>query len=325
MNKIKNQPLVTLAIISYNQEKFIREAVESALAQTYSPMEVVISDDTSSDSTFDIIKDIAASYVGPHKIIINLNPINLGLAGNLNKVLSLCKGEIICWAAGDDISLPGKIEALVTPLLQDKLLSGTHSYVNEIDADGIFLKTRRPSVPDLIESPEQVVVNALEVISQSHAFRRTVYEKFGPLSLTVTNESPVMAFRVACLGKILLVKKPLTEYRVGVGVSTYRGKNVEELSILEPLKYSRWWASAYKQIALDVHAVQLSSDLNALIHKRVQLYQAIFQVNASSMNVSGLYSALFRSGFLRVFKAFSRRNAPKFVLLYLYRYRGWIA
>ncbi|MBC7488728.1 MAG: glycosyltransferase [Glaciimonas sp.] len=324
MNEIKDQTLVTLAIISYNQEKFIRGAVESALAQTYSPMEVVISDDSSSDRTLDIIHDIVSSYKGPHKITVNLNPTNIGLAGNLNKVLSLCKGEIICWAAGDDISLPGKIEALVTPLLQNKLLSGTHSYVNEIDADGIFLKTRRPSVPDIIDSPEQVVVNALEVISQSHAFRRLVYERFGPFSLTVTNESPVMAFRVACLGGIFLVKKPLTEYRVGVGISTYHGKNIEELSILEPLKYSNWWASAYKQIALDSHAVQLSPDLRGLISKRVRLYQKIFQVNALPMNVSALCSALFRRGFFKVFKAFSRRNAPKIVLFYIYRFRGWV-
>lgn len=325
MNETGNQPLVTLAIISYNQARFIREAVESALAQTYSPMEIIISDDASSDSTFDIVRDIVSSYMGPHKIIANLNPINLGLAGNLNKALSLCKGEIICWAGGDDISLPGKIEALATPLLHDKSLSGTHSYVNEIDADGIFLKTRRPLVPDLIDSPEQVILNALEIISQSHAFRRTVYEKFGTISSTVTNESAVMAFREVCLGGILLIKKPLTEYRVGVGVSTRRGETVEELSILEPLKYSSWWASAYKQIALDSRVVQLSPSLKGLINKRVRLYQTIFQVNASPMNASALCSALFRSGFFRVFKAFSRRNAPKIVLFYLYRYRGWIA
>lgn len=325
MNEANDQPLVTLAIISYNQSRFIREAVESALAQNYSPMEVVISDDASSDSTSDIIYDIVSNYVGPHKIIVNLNPTNLGLAGNLNKVLSLCKGDIICWAGGDDISLAGKIEALVTPLIDDESLSGTHSYVNEIDIDGIFLKTRRPLVPDLINSPEQVIEDALEIISQSHAFRREVYEKFGPISLTVTNESAVMAFRESCLGGILLIKKPLTEYRVGVGVSTRRGKTVDELCISEPLKYSSWWDSAYKQIVLDTHVVQLSPHLRGLIIERAQLYQTIFQVNSSPMNAFALCSALFRSGFFTVFKAFSRRNAPKIVLLYLYRYRGWIA
>lgn len=58
--KDQDRPLVTFALIAYDQERFIREAVEGAFSQTYSPLEIILSDDCSSDRTFEIIKDVAA-------------------------------------------------------------------------------------------------------------------------------------------------------------------------------------------------------------------------------------------------------------------------
>ncbi len=55
-----NKLLVTFALFSYNQERFIREALRGALAQTYSPLQIVISDDCSQDRTFKIIQEQAA-------------------------------------------------------------------------------------------------------------------------------------------------------------------------------------------------------------------------------------------------------------------------
>ena len=110
---LNDRPLVTFAIISFNHERFIAEAVESALAQTYSPLEVIISDDFSKDATFTIIEKIVANYTGPHKVIIHRNPRNLGLAGNVNKVWELSSGELVVFQGGDDISLPHRTSRLV--------------------------------------------------------------------------------------------------------------------------------------------------------------------------------------------------------------------
>jgi len=50
------KPLITFALFAYNQERFIREAVQGAFSQTYSPLEIIMSDDCSKDRTFDIEK-----------------------------------------------------------------------------------------------------------------------------------------------------------------------------------------------------------------------------------------------------------------------------
>ncbi len=82
MNELLDKPLVTFTLFAYNHEKYIREkAVEGALAQTYTPLEIILSDDCSTDRTFEIIQEIAKSYTGKHQLVINRNKKNLGLAG----------------------------------------------------------------------------------------------------------------------------------------------------------------------------------------------------------------------------------------------------
>ncbi|MCK5536618.1 MAG: glycosyltransferase, partial [Bacteroidales bacterium] len=64
---LDKKPLISFTLFAYNQEKYIQEAVEGALSQTYSPLEIVISDDCSTDRTFEIIKELTEDYSGPHK------------------------------------------------------------------------------------------------------------------------------------------------------------------------------------------------------------------------------------------------------------------
>lgn len=102
-----NKPLISYVVTAYNIEEFIREAIECAFAQTYSPLEIILSDDCSSDRTFDIMEEMVKSYKGPHRVKLNRNPQNLGITRHMNKVyLDLAEGEIIIAAHGDDISIP---------------------------------------------------------------------------------------------------------------------------------------------------------------------------------------------------------------------------
>jgi len=80
-------PRVTFFLFAYNQADFIRDACEAALAQTYTPLEVILSDDCSSDETFQIMQDVVASYSGPHQVRLNRNDQNLGLIGHVNRAM----------------------------------------------------------------------------------------------------------------------------------------------------------------------------------------------------------------------------------------------
>lgn len=102
------QPLVSIAVFTYNQINFIEETLKSALVQDYDNLEIVVADDGSTDGTDKIILDYAKKY--PAKLVPIVNVPNVGITGNLNRVLKACKGEYIAWLAGDDIFLPGKIK-----------------------------------------------------------------------------------------------------------------------------------------------------------------------------------------------------------------------
>lgn len=110
---LQDRPLVTFALFAYNQEKYIREAVEGAFSQTYEPLEIILSDDCSSDRTHAIISDMANKYNGKKKIIVNKTNINCGTLLHLNDVANIAEGKLIILAAGDDISKPERTEILV--------------------------------------------------------------------------------------------------------------------------------------------------------------------------------------------------------------------
>jgi len=104
----QNLPLVTFAVFAFNHEKYIREAVEGAFSQTYEPLEIILSDDCSSDRTFEIMQEMAAAYDGPHDVKVRQNEVNQGTLGHVLTVSSHAQGELIVVAAGDDVSIPDR-------------------------------------------------------------------------------------------------------------------------------------------------------------------------------------------------------------------------
>lgn len=132
--------MVTFALIVYHQEQYIREAVEGAFAQTYSPLEIIISDDCSPDPTFEIIQEMAAAYKGPHKIILNRNQTNLGFGANVRKCLEMASGEWAIMAAGDDISLPERSSLLMKAAEREPNVRGIWSNFERIDSEGMVLE-----------------------------------------------------------------------------------------------------------------------------------------------------------------------------------------
>jgi glycosyltransferase involved in cell wall biosynthesis len=107
------RPLVTFALFAYNQEQFVREAIEAAFAQTYEPLEIILSDDCSSDRTFAIMQEMATAYTGPHRVIARQSPQNRRVLRHVLDVARLAQGKYMVVAAGDDISMPQRTDRLV--------------------------------------------------------------------------------------------------------------------------------------------------------------------------------------------------------------------
>jgi glycosyltransferase involved in cell wall biosynthesis len=100
--------LISVIISTYNHASFIKTTIESVLNQTHKELEIIISDDSSSDGTQNILKDYSKTY--PTLIKLSLSKKNLGIPSNLNNGLRLASGEFIAWLGGDDIMFPQKLE-----------------------------------------------------------------------------------------------------------------------------------------------------------------------------------------------------------------------
>lgn len=108
---MKNESTVSIHIVTYNQVGYIADTIESALAQDYPYVEIVIADDGSTDGTDKVIMDYAKSY--PDIIVPLVGGENLGITGNSNRALEMCKGDYIAFQGGDDLFVEGKISAQV--------------------------------------------------------------------------------------------------------------------------------------------------------------------------------------------------------------------
>ncbi|MFA6339053.1 MAG: glycosyltransferase family 2 protein [Candidatus Paceibacterota bacterium] len=101
-------PKVTVLMPVYNSEKYLREAIDSILNQTFKDFEFLIINDGSTDKSSEIIKSYKDSRI---RLIENLE--NLGMADNFNKGIELAQGEYVVRMDSDDISLPNRIETQV--------------------------------------------------------------------------------------------------------------------------------------------------------------------------------------------------------------------
>ena len=104
-------PLVSIAIITYNQKEFLKECVESVLIQDYKNIEIVVADDGSSDGTQEMLLNYEQEY--PNLFVLKLAKENSGITKNHNVAHFACKGEYIAWIGGDDLMMPGKINKQV--------------------------------------------------------------------------------------------------------------------------------------------------------------------------------------------------------------------
>lgn len=107
-------PKVTVVVPIYNQALFIRETVDSVLGQDHPNVELVLSDDGSTDGTTEILEEYAASESDRVKVVASEH--NTGIAGAFNRALQACTGEYIAWLGGDDVMLPGKLSRQVAAL-----------------------------------------------------------------------------------------------------------------------------------------------------------------------------------------------------------------
>lgn len=211
------KPLVSFCVKCYNQKHLISDALRGAFAQTYSPLEIVISDDASTDGSQAQIEELIDQYWksgGQHRIVFVKNGKNLGNLGNWQKLCETAKGELLIQADGDDVSLPERAEQVVAAWLK----SGRTATLITNQA---VCFTGDGQIVGMVRSSEgQGAVTT---------YARWALDKFPPLDMSLAGEAgddAIYSRRVKLFGPCVCVPQVLTCYRVGSGATTNHGLQI---------------------------------------------------------------------------------------------------
>ena len=155
-----SKPLVSVIIPAYNAERFLRDAIESALSQTYTPIEIIVVDDGSTDATPEILQ----AYADKIKII---RQDNAGLSAARNLGIAHSRGEWVAFLDADDMWDPEKIELQLSASQEGDCI--VYSNARIIDESGTVItvggkesrKAVFPTLLDFIDSNPVLVLTAI--------------------------------------------------------------------------------------------------------------------------------------------------------------------
>jgi len=210
-------PLVSCVIPSYNRPGYVRTAIESALTQTYSPMEVIVVDDGSTDET----PDVAESFGERVKVIRQANG---GSAAARNTGIAAASGEFVAWLDSDDAWLPEKIAIQVAAARDYPEAGIVYTHCQAIDGNDQPPPPKEPiKAPParLREDILAMMVVESEVMPSSCLVRRTALDSVGWFNKDFINaEDWEFHFRMARQFGFVEVPAPLTRYRVHAASKT---------------------------------------------------------------------------------------------------------
>ena len=221
------EPLVSVCIGVYNRERYIRECLDSVLAQTYSNREIVVIDDASTDGSLEILKSYGA------KIRLLTRSHNSGICPvTRNEAVRAARGEFIAFLDSDDAWCSDrKLEKQVDFLLRNPSIPLCHTYAEIMDEKSIPGGVRHEGVLPSTGPYFEALLHHCWITISSVMIRRAVYDEVGPF-----NERPPYGYlgedhefflRVAKRYDIGLVPEVLIAYRKsseGITAGNWRAK-----------------------------------------------------------------------------------------------------
>ncbi len=207
-------PVVSVALAVYNGEKYLRQQVDSILNQTVDDIELVMSDDCSTDGSWELMEKQAKA---DSRIRIYKNKKNLGFKDNFGKAIKECHGKYIALSDCDDIWEPNHLETLLEKIGNKALACGNSTLV---DADGIPTGTTLRQQEALDWIPDDDMKKLLSIILFRNPYqgatmlmRRSFIEKALPIPSKMRYHDTWFASLACFCGGISYTRQSLMKYR----------------------------------------------------------------------------------------------------------------
>jgi len=244
---LESCPRASLILLTYNQETYVAAALGGALAQDYPNLEIVISDDSSSDQTFEVASRMAAGYSGPHRLVLNRTKSNRGIVSHVYEAVGLSRGDYVVLAAGDDVSLPHRVSVLIDHFLRtgaDALFSNW----NVIDEHGGLIREGRPPEDRVIDLDRYFPMQEVrQITGVTSAYARRVFDAIPQPAAKCELEDIYFTLMLHLRSRgVVAVDEALVEYRRHSAALSHRTAGNAEIAAHEA------HAQAYAAKVLDV-------------------------------------------------------------------------
>jgi len=212
---------VSVCIPAYNHGRFLGAAIESALAQTYADIEVVVSDNRSTDDSAEVVAALAKKDA---RIRYDLAPQHVGMAGNFNRCLALARGEYVKFLCADDLLEPQCVARLLAAMqAHGAALAGCARTLVDESSDAV-LRTARYAARDWAGPGNAAARRCFflgNLIGEPTAvmFRRDAREEFDPRYSQLVDLD--LWLRLLERGRFAFVSAPLCRIRLHPGQATH--------------------------------------------------------------------------------------------------------
>ena len=216
---MEQTPLVTVLVTTYNQEKYIAQALDSVLAQkTDFPFEIYVSEDCGTDGTRTILQDYARSY--PDMIRLNLRDKNVGISRNWYEGLCAARGEYVCTLEGDDWWLDDcKLQKQMNFLREHPDYAAVSHTIRQTDDAGNIYGCE-PHDPRILghDATPQLFLQGVTFSCTACLVKNLFRTPDAARERCVTANRSIADFALCMLflddGKVFVMDEPLSAYRV---------------------------------------------------------------------------------------------------------------
>lgn len=213
------QSELSVAMCTFNGERYLRDQLQSIAAQDHPPKELIICDDGSADHTVEIVHNFAGRVSFPVHCFVNER--TLGSTKNFEKAISLCHGSIVVLADQDDVWYPFKLSRIETEFAKAPEAIAVFSDADLIDDESKPLGFKLWSTVRFQPSEQRRFTHgrALEILLKhpvvtgaTMAFRRRLFDLIAPFPADEIHDRWA-SFLLAVLGLFRLIPEPLMQYR----------------------------------------------------------------------------------------------------------------
>jgi glycosyltransferase involved in cell wall biosynthesis len=274
---------VSLLLLAYKMESTMLDAIKSATEQTI-PCEVIISDDASPapDRGFEIAQTFAASYQGPHRLIVRKNEVNVGLCEHINQLVAIASGEFFLFMAADDLSYPDRAQKSVNFFREHPDVSLVGSLADEINERGELIKKSSRDMGFAVADQNKLLRcgKFVSILGATMAMRRHLLADLPPLKGMV--EDNMITLRGSLFGPVHCVRDSWIQYRIHGGNLHTWVFNRDDSKDAKRKRYERT-IKMYREIADDhERCINALSNLDPVKKKTAQLIVQMYRIEADA-------------------------------------------